>query len=152
MKSFGVWIAWLKAVCVVFVGFGAALAFFGQTPVFDVLFNHQINPVFWGTAPLGGQAVAFQKWIYGVLGATCVGLGIMLGFVVEYGLKRKEKWAFVCIARSILSWFALDESISLYFRVWFNAAFNLGLVFAIGVPLICMWRQIFKRPDETADV
>ena len=78
MIKFDLWIIWLKCVSIVFAGFGVFMALFNQTPVFDLLFNGQIDPVFFGNAELSQEIVHFQQWIYGVLGATCVLVGMMI--------------------------------------------------------------------------
>lgn len=136
MDSFSFWQRWLLVVSLVIVAFGLLLALFNQTPVFDFLFNNQINPVFWGTEPLAAQAVMFQKWIYGVLGATVTGWGVAIAFIAHHPFRRKERWAWNCLATGMLVWFIADTSISLYFKVVFNAAFNILLLVAIFLPLL----------------
>ena len=137
MKKFDFWVIWLNIVSVFFTLFGILLALFNQTSFFDVLFNNNINSVFWGNTSIAIEMLHFQQWIYGVLGATCAGWGIIIWFIVNNSFKKMEHWAWNCILTGILLWFVFDESISLYFKVYFNAAFNLVLILAIIVPLVC---------------
>jgi len=136
MIKFDFWILWLKCVSIVFAVFGVFMALFNQTPVFDLMFNGQIDPVFFGSAELSPEMVQFQQWIYGVLGATCVLVGIMIFFIVGNPLRNKELWAWNCLLFALVAWIVIDMSVSLYFGVYFNAAFNAILFAAILVPLL----------------
>jgi hypothetical protein len=68
--SFTFWQRWLFSVAILIVLFGLSLAFFNQSAAFDMLFNNQINPVFWNDRMAPENVIAFQRWIYSVLGAT----------------------------------------------------------------------------------
>jgi len=136
MIKFDFWIVWLKVVSVVFAAFGVFMALFNQTPVFDFMFNNQIDPVFFGNAELSQEIVLFQQWIYGVLGATCVLVGIMIFFIVDNPFRNRERWAWNCLIIGLVAWMIIDLSVSLYFSVYFNAAFNALLFAAIIVPLL----------------
>lgn len=142
MNHFFFWQRWLFAVAVLIVIFGLLLAFFGQTPMFDLLFNHQINPAFWDSPNVSGDNKIFQGWIYGVLGATVAGWGMFLVFLVHYPFKDRERWAWNCITYGLLVWFMTDTAISLWFRVYFNVLFNLTL-FIAGILPILFTRKTF---------
>ena len=144
MKRFDFWQRWLLALGAIMAVFGLLLAFFNQTALFDWLFNNQINPVFWESAALPDVAPDFQRWIYGVLGATLAGWGIFLAFLAYYPFARKERWAWNCIAVGLLVWFASDTAMSLAFAVYFNAFFNLALFIAGMLPLLFTWREFHK--------
>ena len=135
MAGFVLWQKWLLIVGVIIAIFGVMLALFSQTVLF-AFFNQQINPIFWGTVDLPANAQAFQPWIYGVLGAVMAGWGIFTTFIVHYPFKRKEKWAWTCLASGVLAWFVIDTFISLSFKVYFNAAFNAVLLIGIMLPLV----------------
>jgi len=135
MHNFNFWQRWLVALGIIITIFGLALAFLNQTPLFDLLFNNQINPVFWGTQLAPQEVLPFQAWIYGVLGATVAGWGVFLAFLSYYPFKQREKWAWNCLALGMLVWFLSDTTISLFYRVYFNAAFNLLLFSAAILPL-----------------
>ncbi len=135
MARFKFCVMWLKIVSILFSLFGVIIALFNQTYIFQIIFNNQINPIFWGSANLSVEVLHFQQWIYGLLGATCLMVGILIFFIVENAFAKKEKWAWNCLLFGLIAWFVIDESISLYFRVYFNAVFNLILLIAIIIPL-----------------
>jgi len=148
MIRFELWILWLKCACVVFAAFGVFIAVFNQTPVFDVLFGNNINPAFFGDAALTPEMVRFQQWVYGLLGATCVFVGILLFFIVSNAYSKKERWALNGIMFGVVAWFVIDEAVSIYFAVEFNAVFNLVLLAILLIPLIFTMRY-FEKPAAT---
>jgi len=148
MIKFDLWVVWLKCISVVFAAFGIFMALFNQTSVFDIMFSSQIDPVFFGNAELSQEMVHFQQWIYGVLGATCVLVGIMIFFIVDNPYRNKERWAWNCLLFGLVAWMVIDMSVSLYFLVYFNAVFNAVLFAAIIIPLL-LTRQYFTGARAT---
>jgi hypothetical protein len=136
MNKFSVCVLWLKAVSILFAFFGMVIALLNQTSIFKVAFSSNINPVFWEDANLTTGSVHFQQWIYGLLGATCVMVGILIFFIVKNAFAKKERWAWNCLFFGIIAWFVIDEPVSIYFRVYFNVVFNLVLLLAVIVPLL----------------
>ena len=134
MTSFSFWQRWLFVVGVIIAIFGALMAKLSGAYVFD-LFNRQIDPAFWGAAAVGESAKEFQKWVYGVWGATIAGWGVFIAFIAHYPFANKEKWAWNCIVTGLAVWFVLDTTLSIYHRVYFNAAFNSALLILAGLPL-----------------
>jgi len=149
MDNFKFWQTWLFVVSLAIIAFGFVLAFFNQTAVFDLLFNNRIDPAFWpATTPVTADVKLFQQWAYGVLGAMCIGWGIFMAFVAYRLFRAKEKWAWNCFALGITAWFVVDTAISLYFGVTFNAAFNIVLFVAVGLPLV-FTRKDFVEPSRS---
>ncbi len=144
MTNFLLWQRWLFIVSLIMSVFGVLLALFNATPLF-ALFDQQINPVFWSTVDIPASAKEFQKWVYGVLGATLAGWGVFVAFIAHYSFKKKEKWAWNCILAGLLLWFVVDTAISLNFKVYFNAAFNTALFVTVIVPL-AFSRKHFVQP------
>ncbi len=147
IPTFSFWQKWLFVVGLLLAIFGLALAFFNQTPLFDLLFNNQINPAFWPAEDGAEQTVMFQRWIYGVLGATVSGWGIFIAFIAHHPFRRREGWAWNCLALGIIVWYVADTAISLYFKVWFNAAFNTVLLVSALLPLF-FTRAHFTRQNQ----
>jgi hypothetical protein len=143
VNRFPFWQQWLFVVCLAIVIFGLVLAVFNQTPIFDFLFNNQVNLAFWGTQEGPEIAVGFQRWIYGVLGATMAGWGVCLAFLARYPFQRRERWAWTCMVTGLLLWYVVDTAISLAY-VPFNVAFNTLLLAAIGLPLLAT-RKAFRH-------
>lgn len=134
MAEFSFWHRWLLVVGSMITVFGTLMALLSGTPLFD-LFNQLIDPAFWHANAAGENAKLFQQWVYGVWGATIAGWGVFVTFVARYPFARKEKWAWNCLAAGILIWFVLDTSLSLSYKVYFNAAFNAALLILTMVPL-----------------
>jgi len=142
MKELIFWVNWLKIVSVVFASFGIFLAFFNQIPFFADL----INPVFFEETLISSELKYFQQWLYGLLGATCVMVGILIFFIVDNAYRNRDRWAWKCILIGLIGWFIIDQPISLYFSVYFNVVFNFGLLIAVLIPLICT-KRYFERTD-----
>jgi hypothetical protein len=145
MNQFTFWRNWLLGLGVFLVVFGIATAFLNQTPLFDILFNNQIDPIFFPEGGITPQILAFQQWVYGVLGATVLGWGIFIVFIVYYPFRIGERWVWNCLAAGVTSWFIIDTAISVYFRVIFNAVFNILLFILVLLPLIFTWRYFRKN-------
>ena len=128
------WQKWLLVVGIVIAVFGTLMALLSGTPLFD-LFNQQIDPAFWGANAVGENAKIFQQWIYGVWGATIAGWGIFVTFIARYPFREKERWASDCLIAGMSLWFVLDTSLSVYYQVYFNAAFNTALLILALLPI-----------------
>jgi len=135
MDHFNFWQRWLVVLSIVIIVFGVFMAIFNQSTIF-AFFNQQIDPVFWGSVPKPVEYANFQGWVYGVLGATMAGWGLMLLFIVQNAFRLREKWTWQSIVISLGSWYVLDTAISLYFGVIFNVVFNTLLLLAVISPLI----------------
>ena len=135
MAYFSFWQRWLFVVGILIAVFGILMTFLGGTSLFDV-FNRQIDPVFWGSNVVEESARGFQGWIYGVWGATIAGWGIFVAFIAHYPFRNRERWAWNCLVAGILVWFVLDTSLSIFHKVYFNAAFNTALLLLAMLPII----------------
>ena len=141
MKKFSFWWAWLVLVAVAITAFGIFMSLFNGTALFS-LFDANINPVFWGQGPLPAGTVHFQHWVYGTWGATVAGWGVLLTYVAMYPLRKKERWAWKSVLAGLIVWFVLDTSLSLFHRVYFNAALNL-LIFILALMPLWFIRKSF---------
>ena len=141
MDKFSFWQKWLFLVSLIITIFGILLALFNQTSIFNFLFNNQINSSFWNTDSNTPEIINFQNWIYGVLGATVAGWGIFMAFIAYYPFQKREKWSWNCLVCGMIVWFILDTSISIIFKVFFNACFNSLVLILVILPLI------FTRKD-----
>jgi hypothetical protein len=146
MQSFSFWSRWLFAVGIGVSVFGVMMALLSGTPLFD-LFNHQIDPVFWGADAVDGPTKQFQQWLYGVWGATIAGWGIILTYIARYPFRKKERWAWNGLVFGILVWYVLDTALSVLYGVTFNVAFNTTLLILAGLPLV-FTRIEFRRTTQ----
>jgi hypothetical protein len=141
---------WLKIVSVLFALFGIAIALLNQTSLFQMAFSNQINPSFWGDAEIIAETLSFQQWVYGLLGATCLLVGIVIFFVVKYAFAKKERWASNCLLFGLGAWFVIDTPISFYFHVYFNVIFNAVLLLA-GILPVLLTRKVFQHEEYDSE-
>ena len=147
MKNFKFWQRWLLVVSWIIVLFGLAMALLNATPLFDLM-NDRVNPVFWGDGPVPHASALFMRWIYGVLGATVAGWGVFMVYIARFPFYRHERWARDAILIGLLLWYVVDTSITLYFRVAFNAALNTTLFIMGMLPIVMTWKSFAKREGE----
>jgi hypothetical protein len=132
VNRFTFWQTWLVMVGIVITCFGILLVLLPEIPLFD----RQVNPVFWGGVEAPSPARNFQAWVYDVLGATVAGWGLLVVFIARHSFRRRERWAWNGLAGTLILWYILDTTASLYHGVIFNALFNTGLLLLAGLPLL----------------
>lgn len=136
MGSLSFWSRWLEVVGWYLVVFGIAFALFNQSPLFDALFNRHIDPIFWSEAQMPDAARQSQAWVYGVLGSTVAGWGVLVAFVARSAFRSRQRWSWTAFAVGITLWFVVDTWLSIAHGVYFNAAFNSVLALLIYIPLL----------------
>lgn len=136
MDHFKFWTKWLQVTCMIFVLFGAALALFSQTPLFNFLLNNQVNPVFFGVSAFTAEAQRFQQWSYALLGSGCVFAGILMFCIAKNAFAAKEKWAWRAVLAGIVGWYVIDSGSSVFFHVYFNVLINTVFLTAMALPLL----------------
>lgn len=143
MANFFFWQRWLLIVGILISVFGTLMALISGTLLFDP-FNGQIDPVFWGGSVVEESVRGFQGWINSVWGATIAGWGIFVIFIARYLFRNREQWAWNCLVTGIIMWFVLDTSLSIFHKVYFNAAFNSILLILAMLPIV-ITRKYFTK-------
>jgi hypothetical protein len=144
LKTFGFWQKWLLFVGLYLIAFGLYLAFFSQSNIMNFLFNNNIDPYFWDDTMLPENAIKFQAWIYGVLGAVIAGWGTLIVFWAHYPFKTREIWAWNGLASATAIWYISDTAISAIYGVMFNIVFNTIMLLLLGLPLIFTKKAFIK--------
>jgi hypothetical protein len=134
-EKFLFWQRWLFVLSLLISLFGVAMSFLNGTALFNQ-FNRQIDPVFWSTQNITEEANNFQRWAYGVWGATIAGWGVMLAYIANFPFRKRETWSWKCLVAGLTVWYLLDSGLSIYFKVYFNAIFNTGLLILAAFPLV----------------
>ncbi len=147
VKNFDFWYRWLLVVSWIIVFFGLAMALLNTTPIFDLM-NNRVNPVFWGAGPVPEASALFIRWIYGVLGATVAGWGVFMVFIARNSFYQHERWARDAIFVGLLLWYVVDTSITLYFKVAFNAALNTTLLIMGMLPIVMTWKAFTNGQED----
>lgn len=143
MVNFKFWQSWLMAVSALIILFGVLIALLNWTDAFTI-FNWLVNGTFWPGMPTPPDVEGFKLWAYGMLGATMVGWGIFLYYIVRYPFAKMEKWSWDCIALGVGAWFAIDTAVSAYAGAYFNVAVNLLILVLVALPL-AMVRSHFAK-------
>jgi hypothetical protein len=100
---------WLIGLGIYLTVFGIVLAVFPQSVLMDRVFNNQIDPQFWQNGILPQNAQRFQAWIYGVLGATVAGWGVLLALIALYPFKARQRWAMIGFDLGVAEGFTGDD-------------------------------------------
>ncbi len=140
MPSFQFWQRWLKGVCVLVIALGLFMAFLIGMDVFSAL-SGPIDDAFFEDG-LTEAEKDFQAWAYGVWGATMVGWGIVLYFVVRGPFAKKEPWSWRAIAFGVLAWFAIDTGFSAYHGVTINVLVNIAVLVLAFIPLAATYNDL----------
>lgn len=139
------WQRWLFVCTLLVILFGVFLMIPGELELFEQLFNSHIKRIFWNDVPITPGIINFQRWMNGVLGATMIGWGIMMAFVVRFPFRNGEKWAWNCIFWGIGSWYILDTLLSIMYLALFNAVFNTLILLLFGLPLAFTYKSFRVR-------
>lgn len=102
-------------------------------------------------AALSVEALAFQRWVYGVLGATMAGWCLTAAFIAYYPFRAGERWSWWALGVAIVFWYLLDTGTSWWHGVTFNVILNTVLLVAFGVPLLATWRFFTGRVQPIPD-
>ena len=112
----------------------------------NFLFNSQIDPNFWASSEISENALKFQGWIYGVLGAVIAGWGTLIAFWAHYPFKSRERWAWNGLAVGTGIWYCADTVISAIYGVTFNIVFNTIMLVLLATPLV-FTKKYFTKLD-----
>jgi len=75
-------------------------------------------------------------WIYGVLGGTLAGWGMMLLLLSINLLKENNKFIWNTILISVLTWFVIDTIITVKYSVVPNLILNITILIAVIIPYV----------------
>jgi len=93
----------------------------------------------WGTQEIPPEAWPVAEQLLAMLGATMACWGLAMAAVVAVPLRRRELWAWWCVAASALLWFTVDTGLSAANGVRVNVAFNCAAALMMGLPLALVW-------------
>jgi len=61
---------------------------------------------------------------------------VMLAYIANFPFRKRETWSWKCLVAGLTVWYLLDSGLSIYFKVYFNAIFNTGLLILAAFPLV----------------
>ena len=130
------WKNWLIVVSLIIVVYGLGLAFFGQSTLFNLLLNNQINEVFWSSTQPPVEFIKFQQFNLGVLGSVVAGWGIIMAFIFYHTFDNRQKWVWNAVMLGLIVWYIPDTIISIVHFAYSNAIMNTLLFVLLTIPLI----------------
>ncbi len=131
-----IWWRWLLTVSLIGVLFGVVMV---VAPGLLKPLSRTAYNSFFATDRYSGLSagdVAFQNWLYGVLGATMAGWCLTAAFIAYLPFRAGQRWAWQALCIAVAVWFVLDTGTSWLHGVTINVLFNIGVLIAFGVPLV----------------
>ena len=141
MKRFNFWQKWLFILGIL-TCLGGIFFAFSSFANFELA---GINSVFWPDTVISPEVRAFQGWIYGVCFTLTVVFGLFIVFIANNAFKKKEPWAWNCLATCILVWFVIETFFSVYYGVYSIVGNSVFQLVVLMLPLI------FTRKDFKAN-
>jgi hypothetical protein len=132
MKHFNFWQKWLVIVGALYGLMGCYLA---VAPTFFHVEFAYINRTFWESAVVPVEAKAFYNWIFGIYSAMAIAWALFIVLIAGHPFKKKEKWAWNCLASCISVWFLIDTFFSVYAGAYTNAINNCFFLALLLLPL-----------------
>ena len=136
------WTLWLLIVAAIWIALGIAMF---ATPLVEQVFGAFYYEQYLDAgaySTLGEQEIRFQHYMYGVMGALTAAWMAALAFIIHVPFRHGEKWAWYAIEVSTALWFIGDSYVSIVTGFAANALVNLGLLLAVGIPLLMTYRQL----------
>jgi hypothetical protein len=150
MTSINFWQKWLLVTTILVILFGTLLILPIESEILDLMFNDRIEAIFWPDTMIAPGVTHFRQWLYGVLGATMVGWGIMMAFITAGPFHKRETWAWYSIALSIGIWYIADTIVSISYGALFNAAFNTAILLLFLPPMLGTFKSFHSTQSEFA--
>lgn len=128
------WWSWLVVLTCGLILFGLSLALLPgptQALCYWLLFGSAVPP-----PTFGAEAVAYVRFVYGILGAVIAGWGVLLLAVVAGPLRRGDPAAWLAVYGSVAVWFTIDSTLSIVSGHWANVAPNVGFLVPFAAPLV----------------
>jgi hypothetical protein len=147
MTPFKFWTVWLMVGAFTMSAYGVIMVLFDGTFLFAAV-SKQVDQVFWLSGPAAPGLAEYQKWVYGVWGATMAGFGLLAALVGGNAFVRQERWARDALAVALLLWYLMGTIISLALHVWVYAALNTVGLALFALPFAFTWR-LFKSGTGT---
>lgn len=138
MYKLGCGLLMITAALLIVIGVYAI--FFNATALFYPL-DWLMDPYFWKNETLSGGTRKFKIFTWDLLGMFHVLWGVNLLYIVGYGLKRMEPWAWRCIVIQVVVWLFVVAYLTLSIRrgdflpvtLFFAVLFIIPLIMTRGV-------------------
>lgn len=134
-RRFDIWCRLLFVVCCLLIAMGLWMVFFPLLGLVTPTKDPFVSTLWAGGPGPSPESARFYRWALGVWGGTLAGWALVLAYIVRHPFRRRERWAWRAVAAGVALWFPLDTFVSLYFKIYLNAALNGALLLLIAIPL-----------------
>jgi len=128
------------------VGLSAAFAYEGGLWAWH---RQRLARELWDLGEVPHQAIPLMRQLTAMLGATIACWALAMVFLVLVPLRRRERWAWWCIAASTALWFVVDTGLSASHAATTNVLFNCAAAIMIAVPLAMVWPALAPAAPST---
>jgi multisubunit Na+/H+ antiporter MnhE subunit len=144
------WWYWLLVVTDGVILFG--LAFILLPDVMKAFFNWLLFSSTHVDTQFSPEAVSYQSFVYGVLGAVMVGWGVALFLMIFNFWRRGEFVSWYSLATSIFIWYVIDSGFSISKGYVENTISNTVFFVLYAIPLAATYKAFARsRHLERAD-
>lgn len=144
------WWFWLLAAVSGVILFGLALIFLPAQ--MEQFFNWMLFASQTAVPIQDPAAVAYVRFVYGVLGAVMVGWGVSMLWVLIGPYGRGERAGWLALATPLAFWFVLDSSLSVAQGFWQNAVLNSIFAALFALPLAATFSACMHRDHRPLDL
>lgn len=137
------WWRWLLVVNLGVMLFG--LCFVLIPDIMQDLFDILFFSVSRANESFSAEAVRYISFIYGVLGAVMIGWAVALLFIIIGPFRRGEREGWNAVTSSIVIWFVIDTSFSLYSGFVANAVLNSVFFVLFAIPLAATYQHFHGK-------
>lgn len=148
-RSLNLWANWLVVVALlnVVIGLLLALTSIGST-LTVMLFG-------WSPAalpPVTAEGENLVRFFFGLIGGIMAGWGLALAAIAHVPFRRGERWAWITIAASIVTWFLVDSAMSAATGVYANVIGNVGFLVLFEIPLVATYGTMMRTKSAAQTV
>jgi hypothetical protein len=138
------WANWVLILSVVIMGLG-----FGFAIMFPLFLPQVIEPFFtelsgmtWADLTIG--QILFHNLLAGVIGGVLMGWGLLLALLSLRLRKAPEDWIWTTITISVLVWYLVDTTASIFAGSTLNVLLNSGLLIATLPPILAQRESVMN--------
>lgn len=137
------WNKWMIVYSIIILFGGFSMAF-----IIPIVFSSNdpflVEVTGLSTADIQPELTKYTHFIFGILGSTMMGWGVLLLMLSYRLLNNTEKWIWKAISISILVWYIPDTVISLMYGSFLNVILNTTLLVGAIPPLYANRNYIFS--------
>jgi hypothetical protein len=100
-----------------------------------------------GILPVSREVLV--PWGNGVYGATFIGFSVTIFFAGRHAFRKNDVGLMKALLFGTFAWLITEALFSVYYRVFFNVAVDIGLMLFFGFPLIKMIKVLQAERSDS---